>query len=556
MTNEVKITNKKKVRNYMDGISYEVTPLSCLKMVTASSIFGEPQYYADGEFSKKTIKDGDYYINPLVSEEVIISTEYENKKTSDVMENIIDNALDFNFKATLEWAIELRHRFNMRLNPQIILVRAALHPKRQEFNKKNPRFYRDVAMQVMKRGDEPASQLTYYLYLQKKKMGKRCKDNKKGLPSILKRSWKEKLEKLDEFEVNKYKNTHVGMLNTIKIVHAFNNNLNKLFVNIKDLKSRNKTWNVERSEGKTWKHIVSNNEKRKKKIPHMAMLFNMNKIFSEIDCIDEARDLLNIFKKGVGKNECYPFRYYQAHNVISENFEIHNQKLVLDTLEECMDLSLDNMPKLKGKTVCLSDNSGSCWRCFSSSQGINVIADINNLSSVITACMSDEGIVVKFGDNIKKTCVSRRRGVLYQASTIGANESSDVGGGTENGIWVFFEEAISQKIHYDNIFIYSDQQAGHGALYGLDYRTYKDYSTYERPRYFDVNKMISTYRKKVNPNVNVFSVQTAGYNNILIPEYLYRTTFLYGWTGKEAIFANEIINQWDEISNFKVSNLK
>ena len=41
------------VINYMGGTSYKVNPLDTLKMVTASSIFGEPQYYRKGEFAKK-----------------------------------------------------------------------------------------------------------------------------------------------------------------------------------------------------------------------------------------------------------------------------------------------------------------------------------------------------------------------------------------------------------------------------------------------------------------------------------------------------------------------
>ena len=65
----------------------------------------------------------------------------------------------------------------------------------------------------------------------------------------------------------------------------------------------------------------------------------------------------------------------------------------------------------------------------------------------------------------------------------------------------------------------------------------------------NVYKLIRDYRKKVNPKVNVFTIQTAGYPNALIPEMSYRTAVLYGWTGKEAQFAQEYIRQWDEIEN-------
>ncbi len=35
------------VINFMGGVSYNVSPLETLKMISASSIFGEPQYYRD-----------------------------------------------------------------------------------------------------------------------------------------------------------------------------------------------------------------------------------------------------------------------------------------------------------------------------------------------------------------------------------------------------------------------------------------------------------------------------------------------------------------------------
>ena len=59
-------------------------------------------------------------------------------------------------------------------------------------------------------------------------------------------------------------------------------------------------------------------------------------------------------------------------------------------------------------------------------------------------------------------------------------------------------------------------------------------------------KLIDRYRSTVNPKVNVFSVQTAGYDNVVVPEYGYRTNILYGWTGKEMVFAEALARCWDE----------
>jgi hypothetical protein len=49
----------------------------------------------------------------------------------------------------------------------------------------------------------------------------------------------------------------------------------------------------------------------------------------------------------------------------------------------------------------------------------------------------------------------------------------------------------------------------------------------------------------------VFSIQTAGYDNSVLPEYAYRTNLMFGWTGKESVFAAEIIKQWDDIESRK-----
>lgn len=46
----------RRVTNSMGGDSFEINPLDTLKMVTASSIFGEPQYYRNGEFAEKRNK--------------------------------------------------------------------------------------------------------------------------------------------------------------------------------------------------------------------------------------------------------------------------------------------------------------------------------------------------------------------------------------------------------------------------------------------------------------------------------------------------------------------
>jgi len=381
------------------------------------------------------------------------------------------------------------------------------------------------------------SQLAYYMFLNN--------GNKNKIPTILKKSVANKLSSLSKYEINKYKNHEIGMINAVRISHANSEALDELMKNGSvDVDESEETWEQKKSAGKNWKEILETT-----KLGHMALLRNLRNIFTEINDNDICNKVLEDLKAGVLKGKQFPFRYFTAYKMI-EKSDVNHKSKILDALEECMDISVDNMPKLKGKTMCLSDNSGSAWGCFNSDYGSVTIAEIDNLSSVLIAKCSDEGTVGKFGDKLIKFDIKKRDGVLSQTEKITKDGSNDVGGATEGGIWKFFKEAIDKKIFYDNIFIFSDMQAGTGGLYGTQ-KDFEQYSSkgYDVGRYVNVYKLIMDYRKFVNPKCNVFSTQTGGYDNNVIPQYSYRTAMLSGWSGKEALFADEYIKQWDNIEN-------
>ena len=527
------------VKNFMNGDSYVINPLDTLKMVTASSIFGEPAYYR-GSRSRRA-----YVVDKLVKAFSVIPEYYEGKTTEDIMETAIDKALDYDFKATLEWAMTLRSEYFMRLNPQVIMVRAAAHPKRNALSEAYPGLFNEINQNVMKRADEPMSQMAYYLYNNKGK--------KNNIPSILKRSWSNKISGTNRYQIAKYKNHEIGMINAVRLCHAHSKVIDELMqTGTVDVTEDNQTWENLRSAGKSWKEIFETIN-----MGHMALLRNIRGVFTEVNDIEFCKRYMQKIKDTVIGSKQFPFRYHSALKAV-QNSTCNHKPIIIDALEECMDIALANYPKLKGKTMCLSDNSGSAWGSFNSEYGSVTIAEIDNLSSVITAACSDEGYVGKFGDRLEVTPISKRRGVLNQAQTISSDGGRSVGHGTEGGIWEFFYNAIKNKEHWDNIFIYSDQQAGHGGLYG----TYAHKAAYKSAGFgcngiysfssedmINVFKLIQEYRKKVNPKVNVFSIQTAGYDNVVIPEYAYRTNIMYGWTGNEAVFAKAMIDQWDEIEN-------
>ena len=523
------------VENFMGGNSYKLSPLQTLKIIAASSIFGEPQYYRDGIKTKASIKNYD----TLLEYSIFAGLVDASTSAADVFTDAIDAALDYDFKGTLDLATELRMMFFMRLNPAVIFIRASIHPKRAEFNESNPGYMKTVGKSIALRPDDLTNQFEYFMYVNKAK-------NK--LSSIVKRTWAERLGEYSRYQLNKYKGK--SLIDLVRISHAWNDNIDELMKtgSIK-VEESERTWENLKSAGKTWKEILETIE-----MPHMALLRNLRGIFKEIEDLETAKSIMEKLSGGVHKGNQFPFRYWSAYKAVEKEEEINHKGIILDGLESCMDISVLNMPKLSGKTICLSDNSGSAWGQLTSEYGTVHAAEIANLSSLITGKQSDEGEIGLFGDNLIIEPVSKRNGLLSQLKAVNSVERDDsrLGGSTENGIWIFFDQAIKEKKHYDNIFIYSDMQAGHGGLYGTNPSEYKDFVHSKGGwRYIDVLALVSKYRKEVNPKVNVFSVQVAGYDNTVLPENLYRGAILGGWTGKEPVFAKALIDTWNEIESSK-----
>ena len=384
MKENQKLRKEETVINFMGGDSYVINPLDTLKMISASSIFGEPSYYRDSKSSSKS--SSKYLIDSKIKEFSIIPDRYENKTTDEIFTDAIDAALDYDFDATLKWALQLRNEFYMRLNPQVIMVRAAIHPKRKEWTEKNPGLFNVYNKQIACRADDSMSQMSYYLYI---------KGNKNNIPSILKKSWASILSNLDEYAINKYKNHEIGMINAVRLCHANSKYIDELMrTGTIQVNNSKKTWEQYRSEGKSWEWILQNIT-----MNHMALLRNIRGVFCEINNLDICKKYMEDLKAGVIEGKQFPFRYWSAIKAV-ENSVCNHKSLIIDTLEECMDIALENYPKLKGKTMCLSDNSGSAWGTFNSEYGSVTVAEIDNLSSVITAVCSEDGYVGKFGNKL------------------------------------------------------------------------------------------------------------------------------------------------------------
>ena len=508
--------------NWMGGPSYDVNdPLLRLRMVASSCFFGEPMYYQRDKSDTRKVKHNPQWrltdVDVVYLRETLNALDpqaWRNLSPAELMEQAIDEALNHDPVATLAEAVRLRNEAYIRVTPQVILVRAANHPETRGTG-----LVRQYAPQIIKRADEPATGLAYQLA----RYGK-------PIPNALKRAWRDALERFSEYELAKYRleNRTIKTVDVVNLVHPKSEAVHKLTNG--ELTVTNRTWegiiSTNGSTQATWSEALE-------VMGHMALLRNMRNLLENEIAPSRFTDKLI---EGAKNGKQLPFRYYSAYRVLRDTAPPD----VLDAIETAMMESMTNLPTFNGRVMSLCDNSGSARGTTTSSMGKMQIATIANLTAILTAMRADDGHIGVFGDHLE-TMTVRKRSSVFDVLDEAEHRGNAVGGGTENGIWLFWDEAIREKQHWDSVFVYSDMQAGHGGLYGTDHKAYSAYAWPGRERYIDVPSLIATYRREVNPDVQVFLVQVAGYADTIIPEFYDRTYILGGWSDSVLRFADTMI---------------
>lgn len=568
-------TKKQKIidsshRNWMGGISFDINnPITKLRIAASSCFFGEPMYYHDTKDKKPRKRPTSFtlrsisfnVLNHLRKElDAIDPVEWREYTPTQLMEKAIDGALDYDPVKTLEVASELRNVHHIRTTPQIILVKAALHDKVKGTN-----LIRSFAQDIIKRADEMSVQLAYYIHLNK---------SRKKLPNSLKRAWRDAFNRFDEYQLAKYRmeGREVKTVDVANLCYGINRSLSGTSYNDKKLGINHEETPITKllhnnlTVGETtWEGVISTNGSTKETwekvideifVPiehrsgdnvrvnnYMALLRNLRNIFAHDVSENHLRAVINGIKNSyaVKRSKQLPFRFYSAYNELKKTVDNPN---ILDAIEEALMISIDNLPKFNGKVMSLCDNSGSAQCTTTSSLGTMIVSTIANLTGILTGMVSDEGYVGIFGDRLETTSIRKRSSVFDTLDSL-ERDSRGIGRRTENGIWLFFDQAIREKEHWDHIFVYSDMQAGHGGLYGTNISDYNDYKWMDG-HCIDVSKLINKYRSTVNPNVFVYLVQVAGYQDTLVPEYYNRTFILGGWSTAVLQFAHQMQNTFNQ----------
>lgn len=534
--------------NWMGGQSFDVkNPLKALRMAASSCFFGEPQYYHTDAGDTRARRSGAVHASPLASTDLTYlretlhaadPQEWRGLTPAALMESAIDKALDFDPEATLLEAVRLRTEEHMRTTPQVILVRAAHHPK-----VRGTGLLKKYSQGILQRADEPAVGLAYHVWRYVKSITKEEAKTLEGkgvelrdgayvqvlpIPNALKKAWKTALEGYSEYALSKYKMDSKGVktVDVVNLVHPKSDAVNKLVRG--ELKLSNETWEAIISKGGSTKE---NWIKALDAMGHMALLRNLRNLLEK--GVDQSA-FVKTLVEGAEKGKQFPFRYYSAYKAVGAAAP----GPVRDALEDCIMKSVKNLPHFPGRMMSLCDNSGSAHGTMTSAMGSMSVAEIANLTGVLAGLCADDGYVGIFGDSLEVMPVRKKASIFDQTKTLG-DLGSGIGGGTENGIWMFWDKAIRTKEHWDTVFVFSDMQAGHGGLYGLNPAEYCNF-LWNSGRNIDVAKLITTYRAQVNANVKVFLVQMAGYQDTILPEFYQNTYILGGWGEGLLRFAAEM----------------
>lgn len=565
------------ITNFMEGTSFRMfNPLKRLELVAFSSFLGEPTYYQPVEnIETKENKNNE----DIIIKKYLLLPDDFGVPRSVTFYKAANASLDFDFKKTLELAVRCRNEFMMRKSTAQLLAIAAAHPARVEFNQKNPKFFREILVKCWLLPSDAISCLDAW---------KALFGSKSKFPSFLKRAYEDRLESLSAYQQEKYRKDSISM---VRLSHASKKTLYKnttlpmlMSQGYLELDKQDIKWETHRSMGKTWIETI---EIMQWKMPHMAALRNIRGFAASNPGVGKMLTFLQMLLSGVKGGKQFPFRYITAYNQLKESFskteeskeETETEKetsddceaqsgnkrkrkpfvtvlpeyqdIILEYLEKCLQMSIENYPMLEGNVISLSDNSGSAHGAFTSSYGKSTVADIGNLSALFTAYRaSGRGVVGIFGDELKLYEVDKSKTLLKQYHEI-TELGKTVGGNTENGVWLFFKNAFQSPTEYkfDHWFCYSDMQVGHGGLYGNDDNIKQGFLWGSRNYglYIDIHKCIAKYRMEINPKINTYMVQTAGYDNTILPESTYRGAILSGWTGNEVVYAEKLCKIWDEL---------
>lgn len=419
------------------------------------------------------------------------------------------------------------------------------------------RFYNKIVM----RPDDMSEILGCYAALN-------GKDPKKlrGISSAIKKGFKIALEGLDPYRIDKYKmNSRViTMIDLVNLFHPKGNQANKTafqyLMEGRSLSGLYESKILEKEMSKAGQDKKDNKEKKEalgdairdvvsnvKGMPIFNMVRNLRNIIEYApDQINEVCKQLTTEEK-VLNSKMLPFRFASAYKEVEAigvkkpgsdimfesdkkraGLTAYKKNEILDALEQAITISCKNLPVLEGRSAILIDHSGSVRGDGGGSSTVSAFsktstAIIGNLFGCMIASVLPDVFIGMFGDKLINYEYDRSKGVLWNNKASFA-AGKKCGCATEDGLFIFLDKCVKDKIKVDNLYVISDMQVGDGKSV-----------VWERTSHYTSGKFAELLKefKKVNPDCKIVSLSIQGYGS----EMFYKGSNilnLAGWS--ESIF--------------------
>jgi len=425
-------------------------------------------------------------------------------------------ALEAGQKFTLQMAAYARNEMHLRSLPVMLLAEAAAIGKQGD----GPSIVRQYAPQILKRADEPAELIAYWI---------KTRGSKSRFPNALKKGISDAMKRFDEYQLAKYDSSakSVKLRNVLGIAHPAAGARHRPLLE-PHKKGVVKAWDVKDAERErfdlygrafngtlatpdTWETYISANG---------STAETWDAIAPKMGLFALVRNLRNFEEKGatgalavaltalrdpvqVQKSQMLPFRWLSAVKATSSS-------VVQDALRDAMDLSVANVPRWNGLTAVFSDNSASMDDPVSAKSTVRR-RDVAGLMAAISIHLSEgEYGVGAFGDTFEWVKLSRRDSVLTNAYTV---EQTQVGHSTFAHLCI--DALLAKNQFVDRVILFSDMQcysastwAGSGSLAAS----------------------WSRYLASVNRKAVLYSVDLAGYGTMQFQETNKNVVQLSGWS--------------------------
>lgn len=445
-------TKTNKTVNKSGHIAYKMKDKEKLVTQVLTSFFNESKFYGDN-----------------------------SAEMQDTIKSVIKT--DPQFVANL--AVFARREFNMRSVAHVLTAYLA-------HEKEGKPYTREVVKAVSLRGDDATEIMACYLSM----FGK-------PIPNSLRKGIADVMKGFDEYTLAKYKGSGkaVKMRDLLCLcrpkpkTEAQSDMWNRL---LNDELEIPVTWETQLSANgnntETWEKLIDSG-----KVGYMALLRNLRNIINANPSNIEKVYSTIENPEAVRKSKQLPFRFLSAYKELAG---IGGSR-VFDVLENAVEASIENMPKISGTTVIAVDVSGSMGGAISSKTKVRCY-EIAMLLGLMANKICENSYFYTFDTSIRKYAFSHRSGIL--TSVMG----SACGGGTHMSLP--FDKMINDKIKADRIIILSDNECNGG--------------WWSDP----VQKIADLYRRTTGNDIWVHAIDLQGYGTQQF--YGNKTNLIAGWSEK------------------------